>query len=115
MSWPPGTGELLPRAADAWSEAHKWSDWILAERGHGPELEKVLRVSLADVDVLWEAIAQRILTDPITGVRDLGPHGPNCEVDVELTIGDRTAKIRTVWNYEGPGAAPRLVSAYPKL
>jgi hypothetical protein len=115
MSWPPKVGELLPRAAEAWSEAHKWTDWILAERGHGPELQRVLHVTLEDVNVLWEAITGRILVDPITGIRDLGPHGLSCEVDTELTIDDRTAAIRTIWNYEGPGTAPRLVSAYPKL
>lgn len=115
MSWPPKIGEPLPRADDVWSEAHKWSDWILAECGHGPELARVLHVGLEDVDVLWDVIVERIRVALVTGVRDLGPHGLNCHVDVVLTIADRTANIRTVWNYEGPGAAPRLVSAYPKL
>jgi hypothetical protein len=115
MSWPPKVGEPLPRADDAWSEAHKWSGWILAKRGHGPELRRVLQVRLEDVAVLWEGIVERIRVDPVTGVRDLGPHGLNCHVDVVLTIADRTANIRTVWNYVGPGTAPRLVSAYPRL
>lgn len=105
----------MPRASDAFSEAHKWTDWILAERGHGPEFERVLRVTLADLDALWEAISQRILSDAVTGVRDLGAHGLNCEVDMELTLGGRTAMLRTVWNYGGPGATPRLVTAYPRL
>lgn len=114
MTWPPKPGEALPRAADAWSEAHKWSDWILAERSHGSEWAHVLRVAVQDVDVLWEALTTRIRLDPITRIRDLGAYGLNCEVDVELAIRGRSARIRTIWNYEGPGAAPRLVSAYPQ-
>jgi hypothetical protein len=109
-SWPPRAGEPLPRAAEAWSESQKWSEWILAERGHGAEFERVLRVSLDDVDALWNAIAERVL---VRRVRDLGAHGVNCEVDSELAIAGRTANVRTVWNCAEPPAGPRLVSAYP--
>jgi len=42
----------LPHVADAWCEEHKWSGWILAERGHGPEFERVLHGGLEDADVL---------------------------------------------------------------
>jgi len=115
VSWPPKIGELLPRAADAWSEAHKWSEWILAERGHGPEWAKVLHVGLDDLDLIWEAIAAAVLVEPVSRILDRGEHGLNCRVDVRLTIAERSAPIRTVWNYQGPGAAPRLVSAYPRL
>lgn len=115
MRWPPQIGGLLPRAADAWCEEHKWTGWILAERGHGPEFERVLRVRRDDADVLWKAIAARILIEPITGLRDLGFHGLNCEVDIWLTIAGRTSRVRTVWSYDGPASAPRLVSAYPKV
>ena len=115
MCWPPQIGDLLPHVADAWCEEHKWSGWILAERCHGPEFERVLHVGLEDADVLWRAIAARILIEPITGLRDLGFHGLNCEVDIQLTIAGRTTRVRTVWNYEGSAAAPRLVSAYPAL
>jgi hypothetical protein len=30
VSWPPNTGELLPRADEAWCVDEKWADWILA-------------------------------------------------------------------------------------
>jgi hypothetical protein len=51
----------------------------------------------------------------VTGLRDLGRFGFNCEVDAQLTIRERSATFRTIWHYASPGAAPRLVSAFPKL
>ena len=93
-----------------------------SERGRPPAgrlLRRVVPCETAPAgrrgDVLWQAIATRILIEPITGLRDLGFHGLNCEVDIRLTIAGRTTRVRTVWNYEGSAAAPRLVSAYPAL
>jgi len=116
MSWPPKIGEVLPRAAEAWCEPSKWDGWILAAHGHGPEWAKVLHVTLDDVDAIWEAIAAAVLVDPVSRVIDnKGGHGLNCRVDAQLTIGKRSARIRTAWHYAEAENAPRLVSAYPRL
>jgi hypothetical protein len=115
MGWPPKAGETLPRAEDAWCEPSKWSGWILAARGHGPEWAKVLQVTLDDVDAVWGAIAAAVLVDPVSRAIDLGEHGLNCRVDTQLTIADRSAPIRTAWHYADAESAPRLVSAYPRL
>ncbi len=91
----------------------KWDGWILADRGHGLEWARVLRVQMEDVDVIWEAIAMRAPIDPVSGIRSLGIYGLNCEVDMWLTIGRRRAAVRTVWHYANSKASPRLASAYP--
>jgi hypothetical protein len=93
----------------------KWSEWILSERGHGPHWRRVLHVDLGDVDLVWTAIAGRIQVDPVSRIRELGLYGLSCEVDMRLTIGPRTAPVRTAWHYAGPGWPPRLISAYPNL
>jgi hypothetical protein len=113
--WPPQVGEPLPRAADCWYEPVKLERWILAARGHGNEWAKVLHVGPDDIDVVWAAIAAAILPAPVSKVIDTGEHGVNCRVDVALTIGERSAPVRTAWNYADAASAPRLVSAYPRL
>ena len=115
MAWPPRTGELLPRAEQAWCEPSKWNGWILAAHGHGPEWEKVLHVTLEEVDTLWEAIAAAVLVEPVSRVVGRGRHGLNCRGDLQLSVGGRSAVIRTAWHYADPGGSPRLVSAYPRL
>ena len=115
MEWQPRIGEPLPQADQAWAEGVKWSKWILSERGHGLHWQRVLHVDLGDVDLVWAAIARRIRVDPVSRIRRLGDHGLSCEVDLRLTIGARSAPIRTIWHYAGPDWPPRLVSAYPNL
>ena len=43
------------------------------------------------------------------------PNGIVCGVEVELTIGERTAPVTISWHYESEEAAPRLVTAYTSL
>lgn len=76
---------------------------------------KVLHVTLDDVDAVWEAIAAGALVNSISRVIDKGKSGLNCRIDMQLTIGERRARIRTAWHYDDAESAPRLVSAYPKL
>jgi hypothetical protein len=64
---------------------------------------------------VWDAISAVTGMAEVTGLRDLGRFGFNCEVDARLTIGERSATVRTIWNYATPDAAPRLVSAFPRL
>ncbi|MGD9735153.1 MAG: hypothetical protein AB7V58_06020 [Solirubrobacterales bacterium] len=115
MSWPPQLGKVLPRAAEAWCEPSKWGGWILAPHGHGPEWETVLRVGLGDVDSIWGAIRAAVQSEPVSRIRDASRYGLICRVDVELTLGARTATIRTAWHYSDAHCPPRLVSAYPTL
>lgn len=46
-------------------------------------------------------------------VRALEAGGVSCGITLELSIGERTAPVVSAWHYAGPGAAPRLVTAYP--
>lgn len=88
--------------------------WVLGEEGHGKEWRRVMHVEVEDAERVWKAISASVAQASVTGVRDLGRFGVNSEVDAPLTIGERSATIRTIWHYAMPGAAPRLVSAFPK-
>jgi hypothetical protein len=109
----PTLGEVLSRAAEAYATPEKWDQWILAERGHGWEWARVFRVGPADVEQIWRAIAEAVLDAPISSVREVSPHGFNCEVQIVLEINARTAAVRTAWHYAHPQSAPRLVTAFP--
>lgn len=115
MGWPPKIGEALPRASECWCERSKLLGWVLGEEGHGAEWERVMHVGVAEANEVWEALSTLGTTAKVTGLRDLGRFGFNCEVEARLTIGERSATIRTIWHYATPDAAPRLVSAFPNL
>jgi hypothetical protein len=109
----PIIGLPLPRATEAYAEPEKWDQWILAERGHGPEWARVFRIGGNDAQRLWNVIADAILDAPISAIRDGSPHGVGCQVRVALTLTDRTARVLTIWHYASMTDAPRLVTAYP--
>jgi hypothetical protein len=111
----PIVGLPLPRAADAHATLEKLQQWILADRGHGKEWGAVFRVSSADTQLVWRAITDVVRLASIHKVIDLGRDGIVCGVDLTITIGLRTAGVRTSWHYAHTGAAPRLVTAYPRL
>lgn len=113
MGWPPKIGEILPRATECWHEQAKLDDWVLATRGHGLEWERVFRVGPEDRVSVWEAIAAGAGGAQITSVRDRGVNGIVCGVEVELTIGERTAPVTASWHYADENSAPRLATAYP--
>jgi len=115
MNWRPNVGEPLPRAEDAWYEQAKLEDWILAERGHGPEWQRVFHVGVGDSALVWEAIAMAVVHGRVATVRDRGADGVVCGVEVELTICERTALVTLSWHYADASAAPRLVTAYISL
>lgn len=114
MRWPPQTGEPLPRASHCCYEPVKFEGWILAARGHGPEWAKVLHVGPDDLEAVWAAIRTAAAVAPVSRVIDT-EHGVICRVDLELTIGPRTAPVRTACHYANEESGPRLVSAYPRL
>lgn len=109
----PAIGKPLPRVVDAYSEEVKWRTWILAERGHGDEWQRVFRVSDEDWKAVFAAIKQSVVDAPVSTIRPRRKHGVVCGVDLVITINERTARIRTSWHYERHDAAPRLVSAWP--
>jgi hypothetical protein len=114
MAWPPEIGDPLPRAAAVWCVEEKWASWILAERGHGTEWRRVFHVDASQWERIWEAIATAVIGALIETVRS-GLHGSiTCGVMLDLTIGNRTAAVSSAWHYAAEGAAPRLVTAYPK-
>jgi hypothetical protein len=113
MGWPPQVGDPLPRAADAWCVQEKWLAWIFAEDGHGPEWAKALQVEPDEWELAWEALKGAVREAAIRTVRSLDAGDVTCGVRVDLTIGERTAPVVSAWHYAEPGAAPRLVTAYP--
>jgi hypothetical protein len=114
MGWPPKVGEVLPQAAEAWCTPEKWERWVLAEHGHGPEWSRVFKIDAEDWERVWGAIAEAALGAGIKTVRNNAPDGITCGVVIELTIEGRTAAVTSSWHYAHEGAAPRLVTAYPR-
>ncbi len=112
--WPPQAGELLPRAAEAYTAPEKLA-WILSEDGHGREWARVLCIGKHDAQHFWSAIADAVLEAPICKVNDRGPHGTGCAIETTLTIGRRRAGVRIAWHYRHAQDAPRLVTAYPRF
>lgn len=112
MQWQPRIGSPLPRASSLWFEKIKL-EWILGPNGHGPEWERVFHVDADDADQVWDCIAQAAPKAPITEI-----HGTGIAVSygvlIDVTINRRSAPVLTAWHYANEGAAPRLVTAYPK-
>lgn len=115
MGWPPKVGDSLPQAADCWYERSKLYEWVLSEEGHGAEWRQVMRVGAENAEAVWDAISTSAMQAKVSSVRDLGRFGLNCEIESQLVIGERSATIRVIWHYAAPDAAPRLVSAFPRL
>jgi hypothetical protein len=111
----PTVGQSLPRAADAHTTPEKWRDWILADRGHGAEWARIFHVEVDDAERVWQAIVDAALHAPIVTLIGRGQLGVVCGLDIELTIGSRTARVRTSWHYGQVGDSLRLVTAYPRL
>ena len=121
VHWLPRIGKPLPRAAEAIGVREKLAGYSLdANHEHGgPKargFELVLGITLGDVDYLELEIRTGILMMPVSAVRDNTPWGIKCVVEVPVRgLGEkrrRSAGVRTVWAYDGPGAPPRLVSAF---
>ena len=124
MPWSPTAGELLPRGAEAVGVRHKLATYVLnsAHRDGGPKalgFERLLGITIDDIDHLEAQIMRGILQTPTSAVRHNPPYGINCVVEVPVRgIGSRchrTANVRTVWEFAEADAAPRLVSAYIKV
>ncbi len=116
-------GEVLPRAAEASGVRYKLETYSLnvAHLHGGPKARGfmlILDIAIEAIDYLEAQILIRVLDTPICEVRDNGPYGIKCVVDMPIGgIGakaHRTINVRTVWACDQPDAPPRLVNAYPK-
>ena len=64
-------------------------------------------------DVLAAALLEHGRSNEVTGVHETG-FGPRYEVDGPLRVPDqRRPRVRTVWQIDAGGSAPRLITAYP--
>jgi hypothetical protein len=121
VSWPPATGEPLPRAAQAFGVREKLTRYCL-NRDHeigGPKAVgflQVLGIAASDVDYLASALLAGILEAPVTAVRDNAPFGVLCGVRVAVRgvhqRRERIATVTTSWELRSEGEPPRLVTAY---
>ena len=57
---------------------------------------------------------KKVVEAPVYGVRVAAGGGMLCEVRLALALRGRTALAITVWHVARDGAAPRLVTAYPR-
>ncbi len=120
---PPAVGGLLPRAAEAFGVRRKLARYSLdtTHEDGGPKargFELILGITIEAIDYLEAQIMARVLETPISEVRDNGPYGLKCTVDMPIAgmgaKAGRVANVRTVWAFDQPGNPPRLVNAYPK-
>jgi hypothetical protein len=120
---PPVVGELLPRAAGAFGVRVKLATYALdptnkvaASKVRG--FERILGITLEDIDYLEGAIYTGVLVVPVSSVRDNPPWGPKCVVDLPIRgrgeKSGRVINVRTVWEIVGGADPPRLVNAYCK-
>jgi hypothetical protein len=107
----PEVGRPLPRAEDAWSAPEKWTDWILAERGHLHDWRRVFGEVTSEM--IWEALATGVPTARVVSTRPGRKAGLDCRVDLVLTLNQRTATVRSIWHYAHDDNAPKLVTAFP--
>jgi hypothetical protein len=119
----PIVGEPLPRAAEAFGVRYKLETYSLdiAHKHGGPKARGfmlILGIAIEAIDYLEAQILARVLDTPICEVRDNGPYGIKCVVDMPIggvgAKANRVVNVRTVWSFDQPGAPPRLVNAYPK-
>lgn len=122
-SWPPQVGALLPRGAQAFGIHDKLESYSLnrAHNDGGPKargFERILGITIDDIDYLEAQITSGILRAPIASIREKPPHGTHCVVELPIRgtgpHSRRTANVRTIWQTAEPGDPPRLVSAYIK-
>jgi filamentous hemagglutinin len=120
---PPMVGELLPYGAAAFGVRNKLAGYALnlAHRDGGPKargFERILGITIDDIDYLEAVILDGARTTPIGSVRDRPPHGIRCVVDIPVrgvrSKSERIANVRTAWLVADAHTPPRLVSVYIK-
>ena len=124
MAWPPRVGELLPRADEAAGVRRKLIAYSLNQthemaRPKARGFALILGIGIDHVDYLESEVLRGILTEPVCAVRANPPYGVNCVVEIPIrgigTQRKRVAPVRTIWELTARTAAPRLISAFPKI
>lgn len=121
VPWPPGIGERLPRAADAFGVEEKLAAYCLnpdhalgAAKARG--FREIIDVTGADVEYLAGALLAGVIEAPITSVRDNAPYGVLCGVRIAVRgLRERRRRVvyvMTSWELRDEDSAPRLVTAY---
>jgi hypothetical protein len=114
-------GELIDRASEGFGVRVKLETYSLDvnHKDGGPKargFEQILVITLEHVDYLDGAIYTGIQLVPVSEVIDNAPWGIKCVVMIPVRgLGEKSGRIvdvRTVWQFDEPGAPPRLVSAY---
>jgi len=119
--WPPQDGQPLPRATEAFGVHIKLETYSLdpmnaagAPKARG--FQMILGITLEHIDYLEGAIYTGIQLVSVSEVRDNAPWGIKHTVIIPVRgLGeksDRIVDVTTVWQFDEPGAPPRLVTAY---
>jgi hypothetical protein len=118
----PKVGEPLPRAAEAFGVRYKLETYSLdvAHEEGGPKargFERILGITIEDIDYLEGAIYTSVLLAPVSEVRDNAPWGIKCVVIIPVRgRGEKSGRLLDVitsWEIRDTGAPPRLVTAFP--
>jgi hypothetical protein len=121
--WPPAVGELIPRAGEAFGVRVKLETYSLDvnHKKGGPKargFERILGITLEDINYLEGAIYTGVLVVPVSEVRDNAPWGIKCVVLIPVRgRGEKSGRlvdVITSWEIRDTGAAPRLVTAFPR-
>jgi len=115
-------GELLPRGARAFGVRRKLEKYALditnevgAPKACG--FERILAITLDDIDYLEGAIYTGAVVVPVSEIRDNAPWGIKCTVIVPVRGRDeksgRLVDVTTAWEIRSSDAPPRLVTAFP--
>jgi len=106
----------VPGAERAAVEESKLVEWVLAERGHGPDFQRAFGVGAADRELVRAALLAHVREHGVVGERR-SPAGPGARLYLvygPCTIAGRRAFVTSVWEVAAAGAPPRLVTAYPR-
>jgi hypothetical protein len=114
--------QLLPRASEAFGVHIKLQTYSLDvnHKKGGPKargFEKILGITIEDIDYLEGAIYTGVLLVPVSEVRDNEPWGIKCVVEIPVRgrgeKAGRLVDVTTSWELRTSDAAPRLVTAFP--
>ncbi len=107
----------LPNADKAVVEREKVADYLLqpAHRHGASKARFFARFGFRPES--WKQMAEALRlhakTHEVKRVRETG-FGPRYEVDGKLIVPDgRSPRVRSVWQLDKGGVAPRLITAYP--
>jgi hypothetical protein len=121
--WLPRVGQPLPRASEAVGIRRKLILYSLntsheSGRHKAAGFERILGITVDDVDYVEAEIRRAIIATPVKSARDCAPYGVNAVVEVPLrglrAKNDRVVNVRTVWLLIGPGHPPQLTSTFPR-